>query len=1049
MPRFKVIRASAGSGKTFSLTQEYLRLILTHPGNFRHILAVTFTNKATEEMKSRIIKELYLLSSELPSNQLEPLIASTGLTREQIREQSASALKLVLHKYSWFSVNTIDTFFQRIIRNFTRELGIQDGYSIELETDVVLTEIIDTLLLNAENDHTLLRWLSMFAESLIEKGENWNLKKSIRKLGSEIFREDFKNLGKATIDLFCNREYMAAYRKELHIARQQIEKTYREIGKKALDLITSQGLSVEDFSGKGRGPAGFFARLAAGEFKEPGNSIADAAVQVEKWYTRTSTNKMQIEKVAREHLMPLLQSAVTFYNEHIIDLNTTTVILKNLFTLGILFDLSKLSDEWCSDNDTFLLPEAPVFLNRIIDGNDTPFIYEKAGCWFHHFMIDEFQDTSTLQWNNFIPLISNSLSQNYDNLAVGDIKQSIYRWRNSSWEILQNQIQQDFPGGIIDLVYLRQNRRSADQIVRFNNEFFARAAEILQQEFENKVADSRNRTSEFTPITELYSDLVQQPSRTEGNLGYVNVQFIDENEESSFTDEANRQIIEIIYSLLEKGYELKDIAILTRTNPEASLLAEFLLNYNGEGRQQLSVISDEALFLGSSVVLNIIVSLLRNITDPADANNNYYLKTISANYLSGNPADEWKSTIPVRASRFISMPAAFDNLIKEYKSFSLTEICEQLIRIFDLDRHPGEIVYLMAFRDLIKEYTRNHSSNLIRFLEFWDETGCSRSVAAPAGQDALRVMTLHKSKGLEFKIVIIPYCNWKLNTFDRSFIWCKPDTAPYNQLPVLPIAFTSRLEKTIFAADYFRELQKQLVDNLNLMYVAFTRAREAMYVLCRNPKTDNLSNVSALVKKVLGNSFEAGSLAENVKKEESAVDLIRYRNSTKLDFKQRLKIAFQGKPVIDPNTEKPARPVNEGRILHEIFNRISKREDIHKAVSEIHLQGKITTFEKPKYISLIEFAMNDLQVSTWFTGDWTIINEAEIIIPGGEIRRPDRVMRRDNQTLVIDYKFGLKKEPEHEKQVREYAGLLKTIGYKGVEGYLWYVRLGKVIQVKL
>ena len=438
LPQLKVIRASAGSGKTFTLAGEYLRLLFTGSDYFRHILAVTFTNKATNEMKSRIIGELDLLAGNRESKQMQALMASTGLSETQLRLKASVILKKLLHRYSDFSVSTIDSFFQRIIRSFTRELGLQGTYSIELDTETLLSAVIDQLLIEAGNDKSLLNWLGDYAESLIERGENWNLRKSMRSLGKEIFREEFKSLSNLASSQYGNREFIRDFRKELYSAFQFIEKEYRDFGFQARSILDASGFTVDDFSRKGSGPAGFLVKLAAGEFRAPTDTAKQAALNAEKWFTRASPDAAAIGALAESELMPLMQRVVDYYETHSRRYFTLEVVLKNMFTLGILSDLSRLAYQWCNENNAFLLPEAPLFLQKIIDGNDTPFIYEKAGYWYHHFMIDEFQDTSLLQWLNFKPLISNSLSQDYDNLVVGDVKQSIYRWRNSNWTILSS-----------------------------------------------------------------------------------------------------------------------------------------------------------------------------------------------------------------------------------------------------------------------------------------------------------------------------------------------------------------------------------------------------------------------------------------------------------------------------------------------------------------------------------------------------------------------------------------------------------------------------------
>jgi ATP-dependent helicase/nuclease subunit A len=1057
MPLFKIIRASAGSGKTFNLTHEYLRLLFAEHDNFMHILAVTFTNKATEEMKSRIISELYSLSSDHPSKQLDRLIFATGLTEKQIRNKARIILQKLLHRYSGFSVSTIDAFFQRIIRSFTRELGIQGGYSIELDTAAVLTEIIDRLLVKAETDKPLLSWLTLFAESLIEKGENWNFRKGIRNLGMEIFREAFKCLDEDVLKLFSNRSFLGDYKAELFALHQKIETTYKDFGLKAIAILDSQGLDVDDFSNKGRGPAGFLIKLATGLFREPTNTAMIAATSIEKWHTASSPCKAKILEVAGNELMPLVQQVIAYYNENHRQYYTANVILKNLFTLGILTDLSQMADAWCSENNTFLLPEAPVFINKIIDNNDTPFIYEKAGCWYHHFMIDEFQDASLLQWLNFKPLISNSLSQDYDNLAVGDAKQSIYRWRNSNWEILENRIDQDFLPGIMNHITLKENWRSYENIINFNNRFFNSAAAILQEDF-NQVLSKQGYTNDYegsSAITDLYSNVKQLSGNPDNKGGFVQVDFINDEEELGFTDTVNRKLVNLLCDLQDKGYHLNDIAILTRKNSEAKLLADFLLDYannHPDGEQRFDVISDEALRLGSSTVICSIIALLQYITNPLDQTNNYFLSSIYKNYIgSPDPNEPWLNPGGKERNQheetLVELPVEFLELAQSPGAFSLIETIERITMIFKLERFSGELVYIQALRDMIIDYSGKHGGDITRFLEYWNETGQEKSVSAPAGQDAIRILTLHKSKGLEFKITIIPYCTWELNSYSGTILWCKSATRPFNKIPTLPISFTTQLQHTFFAGDYFRECYQQFIDNLNLLYVAFTRAQEALFIFCKAPGDDQLKNVSDLSGRILGKTtYISGNLLPKtsfMKRKDTEV-IIHSPISIKT-VSNRIRIAFQGRLLIDPSINKPSRPLNEGKILHEIFTLINGSNDINTAVNRLHLQGKITREEQDRYTGLIELALNVPQVSSWFTNDWTILNEAEIILPDGIIRRPDRVISRGNQTIVIDYKFGTKIEPAYEAQVREYAQLLQVMGYENVEACLWYVRLGRVL----
>jgi ATP-dependent helicase/nuclease subunit A len=1041
MPYLKIIRASAGSGKTFSLTLEYLRLLFAERDNFMHILAVTFTNKATEEMKTRIVRELHLLSSGQPSKQLKSLMELTGLTEQEVRSQAKTILSRLLHHYSGFSVSTIDSFFQKIIRGFTRELGIQGGYSIELDTDTLLTSIINRLLVLAETDKSLLMWLTAFAESLIEKGESWDLRKGMRALGGEIFRESFRSFDDVALGKYSNRDFLKNYQVELYALRNRIENEYRGFGRRAAALLESNGLSVDDFNSKTRGPAGFLVKLETGELRGPNPTAIQAAVDPEKWYATNSPLKSRIHALAEHELMPLMQQFITYNSHNGRPYFTAGVILKNLYTLGILSDLSYLADAWCNENNAFLLSDAPVFLNKIIDGNDTPFIYEKAGYWFHHFMIDEFQDTSLLQWSNFKPLISNSLSQNYDNLTVGDVKQSIYRWRNSNWEILDNLIHQDFLPGITDTITLKSNWRSKADLIQFNNLFFSAAAAALQKVFNQTFEDQEFVTTSYgnTTIIDLYRNLEQEPGNVGNQGGYIRIDCLEDQEEADFSDQVNQRLIAFLCELQDKGYRLSDMAILTRKNFEARQIADFLLKYaleHPDSGYRFDVISDEALQLGSSTVVNFLVGLLRFLEDPTDLTNSYMLQRIGETCMATD------NTIGILES---------PGFMEDLTVCSLMEIIERLTATFQLEKCSGERVYLQAFRDMILDYSRKNSGEVSRFLEYWEVTGKGKSISAPAEQDAIRILTIHKSKGLEFKIALIPYCTWELTSFRGSFIWCKPMVKPFDKLELIPLAFTSRLKDTLFAGDYYQEFLRQLIDNLNLLYVAFTRAREGLFVLCKPSGSGPVKNVSDLIYSVMGtSSLIRGTLSDNHAE-------IPVRTETSVEFSpvplqviyNRIRIAFQGGMMIDPAVDQPSRPISEGKLLHEIFTMVRNAGDVQKAITALQLKGIITQSEKERYRLLVEKAISDPQVSQWFTGDWQVINEAEIILPGGGIKRPDRVMTRRDHTLVLDYKFGNRIDSVHEKQVREYASLLGTMGYAGVEACLWYVKLGRVVKVEL
>jgi len=1066
LPQLKVIRASAGSGKTYTLAGEYLRLLFNESDYFRHILAVTFTNKATNEMKSRIIGELDLIAGNKESKQLQALMSSTGLSEIQLRLKASIILKKLLHRYSDFSVSTIDSFFQRIIRSFTRELGLQGTYSIELDTETLLTAVIDQLLIEAENDKSLLSWLGDYAESLIERGENWNLRKSMRSLGKEIFREEFKSLSNLAASQYGNRDFLKSFRQELYSAFHFIEKEYRAFGYQAISILSASGFTVDDFSRKGSGPAGFLVKLATGEFRALTDTAKQAALSAEKWFIKASSHAAAIRALAESELMPLMQRTAEYYETHSQRYYTFEVVLKNMFTLGILSDLSRLAYQWCNENNAFLLPEAPLFLQKIIDGNDTPFIYEKAGYWYHHFMIDEFQDTSQLQWLNFKPLISNSLSQEYDNLVVGDVKQSIYRWRNSNWTILSSGVEHEFPGGIIHSIALEYNWRSSKNIIEFNNRFFYEAAALLEQEFLISLENENFPVEYFgdSPIRQIYADILQKQGNNKYSDGKIQISFVEGDSEISFYDKVNEQLVELLGNLLDEGYRPADIAIITRKNKEAKQLADLLLNYeydNPDSGRSFSVISDEALRLGSSSVVVFLSSLLQYILDPNDRIPTYYILSFYLNHPEGDDrSKKWiaPSNDPETRSKDIArlLPSLFLDLIESAGALSLAEIVERLISIFNLSRFTGEQVYLDAFRDLVHEYGQKNAADPGKFQKFWNETGKERSISAPAGQDAIRILTVHKAKGLEFNLVIIPYCDWELNQMHNTILWCQSNEAPFDRLKRLPVYYSAKLKKTLFAGDYFTEYLNQYIDNLNLLYVAFTRACDGLYVFCKTGKDDQVKNVSDLASNVLKKGlleqqdkvFSHGRLS-GVSSESESVQAEKFNpaNVSVEMASKRIQVAYQGKIFIDPTVNQPKRPLNEGKILHEVFMGIRTTADIIPSVTSMFMHGRINEEEKENYKRNIAALLNEKQVSSWFNDEWSIFTEAEIILPEGVSKRPDRIMIKDDQTIIIDYKFGEKEDPAHKIQVLQYIDLLKKMGYPNVQGYLWYAMIGRIVEV--
>ena len=1086
MSKLSIVCASAGSGKTHKITSEFLKLLFRDTDNFRHILAVTFTNKATEEMKSRIIGELYRLSAKQDSEYLEFIMNYTGFSERIVRSKSDIILKKILHDYSRFSVSTIDSFFQKIVRSFTREIGIQHGYTIELDTDNVLKEAIDGLFLEVDNDLSLREWLIKFAVNRTEEGKSWNFKNDIHELGREVFKEEFREYSDIISGKLKDKEFLAGYVSDLYKIISHFENNLVLKGKEGLELISSFSLSVDDFSYKQSGPAGYFLKLASRNFQKPGTRVLEAVNSPEKWYSQSSEMKSRIKEIFEKGLNKMLIDIIDFFNINYNDYMTSMTILSNIFTLGILSDITREILQYTNERNLFLLSDASAFLNKIIENNDAPFIYEKTGYYFHHFMIDEFQDTSGFQWNNFRPLIDNSISQNYDNMVVGDAKQSIYRWRSTDWEILTEKVFSDFYRESINNYTLDKNWRSYKKIVDFNNSFFMRSVKILQDNFNNELSEfviHPDLEKLKNNIIDIYSDVRQSCAISDsGEKGYIKIQFADDKDDNHIKD----NLINILKELQDKGYRLKDIAVLTRKRDEGKDIADFLIEYrrNNEtgGKYRYDVISDESLYISSSSAVKFLVAILKYFINKEDNINNYFIASEYMNYIKDGEKDKNVITIDNLNSKDLNtllnelLQESFIKYADYLKSLSLYEIIERLIEMFSLNNITGELSFIQAFQDLVLDYSNKNSSNIYAFLEYWEDIGSKRSISISEAQDAIRIMTIHKAKGLEFKAIIIPYCNWRIDSHPKKqIIWCKASKKPFNELDIVPVYYSQKLKDTSFATEYYVEKLKIYIDNLNLLYVAFTRASDALYCLTniRNKSSSKISTVSDLLSYIFSVTyndnesgkddlnilsfdkyynkarqvFEYGAL-ENIKPDqyydEHLVNKIREYPSA--DSRKKLRIAYQVSEFFTPDTEIKAKPLNYGKIMHEIFADIVTIDDIGRAAERVYLEGKIGIAEKDSIQRDIEQLFNDIQIRSWFSVDWKVFNEKDIILPDGSARRPDRVIIKDNNAIIIDYKFGIIERKEYLDQVKEYGILLKEMGYDGVESYVWYINTGKIIK---
>lgn len=1068
-----VYRASAGAGKTHKLTGEYLKLLFTHPAAYRRILAVTFTNKATDEMKSRIVEELFLLASGQKSSFLKLLATTHHLTEEAVRTEAKRVLVRILHDYAAFNISTIDRFFQQTMRAFTREIGLQGGYGIEMDQTLVLTEAVDNLLADLEKPENkeLLNWLLRFAEDKVENGGEWNLRREIMALGQEIFKENYKALSGDVGQDLEDKQVLESYKEELVKIVRSVESEAKKLGEKGLAVMDQYGLQPSDFKGGSRSAMLFFQKLANGEMKEPTATFCSFADNPEGCYTKTTpVATQQIIACAMEDGLNDCIKAVLALFADLTAYYTAKEITRYYYTLGILTDISKQIATYRAEKNILLIADTTELLHKIIAGSDAPFIYEKTGTRIDHYMIDEFQDTSKMQWDNFRPLLKESLSQAYANLIVGDVKQSIYRFRNSDWTLLDSQVQQDFSPAELEEETLKENWRSCCHIVDFNNAFFTASPALLQNQYNEQVessALSEAERSEFTSrICRAYAQSEQLiPDVHAKQAGHVRISFLPQDTENDWKEDALRQVPEAIEHLQSNGYRLKDIAILVRTNQEGAAVAEMLLDYkeaHTDSPYKYDIISDDALFVNSSPAVRFIIAILRHLKNREDRTNQQ-LALFAYLALQGD-----------FEQRRSSFPEEVENSLHQLARRSLYEMTEGIYRLFAEKFAENEHVFIQAFLDLVLDFSQKEHVDIGRFLKWWDDAGYRKTITTPNEQDAIRIMTIHKSKGLGFKAVIIPFGDWEIDHKPTKsvILWCHPSIAPFNRLHLVPVRYGQILASTHFAKDYFKEKLHAFIDNLNTLYVAFTRAKEELIVFAPRPKkvdeaggglTRAGSIAELLWMGLYDASFGAAStgidLRATFQAEEGCFELGSWYKTTKeerpseftelpsgkfhsVSSQDRLHLRLRGKNLTFDDEQR-----KRGAVMHDLLSLIHTVTDISPAVDRALLAGIITQAEATDLKKRLEDYLTQPEVSEWYNGSFQVLNETDILFGKGYTKRPDRVMFRNGEVIVIDYKFGEKEEKKYHKQVKDYVDLIRQIGYKQVQGFVWYMELQKLERV--
>lgn len=1062
-----VYKASAGSGKTFTLATQYIKLLVQNPQNYRSILAVTFTNKAKEEMKMRILSQLYGIWQHLPDSQkyLQRIILETELSEEIVMQRAGEALRLLLHNYNFFHVETIDAFFQQVLRNLARELELSANYRVGLNDVQVEEQAVDQLIDSLTHTDIILQWLLSYIMDTISDDHSWNIIGQVKQFGRTIFRDYYKEQGQTLVQKMEEKGFIEQYIRQLKSIRQEAEDRMKDLAQEFFNILQSEQLTVEDFAyGKG-GVAGLFMKLQKGQMDDTifGKRVTDCVGDAAKWYTKSSKHPEHVHMLADSVLIPLLNKVIKEQPRQYRLHQSATLTLKHLSHLRLLGCIEQKVRELNDESGRFLLSDTQHFLHALMQGSDSPFIFEKIGTQLEHVMIDEFQDTSTIQWKNFKVLLQECMShQESENLIVGDVKQSIYRWRSGDWRLL-NGIEQEFPhAGMIDVKSLTTNYRSDRCIVDFNNAFFTLAA---QQEYQRLM---ENNPYGAEQLSHAYHDVCQKVPEHQPFAGQVKIQLLPSKDyqETSLTI-----LTDSVAELIQKETPLSDIAILVRSNKHIPLIA----SHFAAVMPDIRIVSDEAFRLDASTSVCLLVSALRMLCHPNDT---LIKATVVKLYQKGvmlNPAPENElliSDIPLDSL----LPSEVVEHRDELLQLPLYELVEQLYSIFSLDSISDQDSYLCSFYDQLHKFTQENTTDIESFLHEWDNVICAKTIHSDI-TDGIRIMSIHKSKGLEFRHVIIPFCDWQMEHVD--LLWCHPQEEPFNQLPIVPVDYSSKqMRGTIYEHDYLVEHLQNTVDNLNLLYVAFTRASGSLSVIGqRNTKTSR----SLLIEQVLHDIQLEGAVLQGEEDEKEAI-IFEYGapdshdhahhavhttsnvflqpvTSEQVAFKSfKVKATFrqsnQSQQFIAGTDESGTHDyITMGTVLHQLFSTIRTTDDIPQALQQMQQEGVLydDTIQAGHLQNLLKKRLESPLVSDWFSNRWNVFNECKIIFTDDQQnmveRRPDRVITNGEETHVIDFKFGHSR-PEYQQQVQQYMQLLQDMGMPHVKGWLWYVYSNKIEEVK-
>lgn len=1016
-------------------------------------------------MKQRIVHYLNDFIEGRENSLERELKHELGQNDSDFKENCNELRSQILHQYSQFSISTIDAFFQKVIRSFTREAGLSGDYRLEVDNAAVLAEVVNNLIDDIGEDKDLRRWIVDFATKNLESDKPWDMRRGLIDFSSEILKEDFKRIEKDFNKKTGDRKFLKDLLAELGKTTGSFVNHVQALARKGFQLIEEHGFDSTDFKYQGGAGYKFFKNLTSlsrvNDFKEPGVQVSENLQDVNNWPAPKTNRKNEVFRLASSYLLPLMREILDFREKNYKHAMSAEVVLQNFYAYGLMADISKKLQAYKAENNMMLLADAPQFLQELIGDSDAPFIYEKTGSFFKNYLIDEFQDTSNLQWLNFVPLINESLSSNNRDVIVGDVKQAIYRWRGGDLTLLQEKLEQQIGEDRVAHVNLSDNYRSSANIISFNNQLFKSAAAFVSQETGTSLAEN------------AYTDVSQNIKRE--NKGFVDIQFLqaEKDQEQKWKALAKEQLVKTLEDWQEVGVKMKDIAILVRTNNDGQEVVAHLLNYKNSAEAKpilnYNVISNESLRIDGATSVNLILAAMRYLHNHLDvvarAELAYEFTRIHQSGMA--LSDVFSVTNEVVFESFL--PQDFIQQKLALKKLPLFEMTEMLIRIFRLSDQEKELAYLQAFQDIVLNFYTRERNDLQAFLEWWEDNKDSdkASLKTSGSIDAAEILTIHKAKGLQFKYVIIPFCSWSLDHagFKQPNLWVQADAPLFKDAGHLSVKYSSKLEETVFEPYYHQERTQIFLDNVNILYVALTRAELGMKILApfKNSNKDGefkVAEVSSLLQYCISNNeslaihwdkfalrWKYGTLELPLKENDSQYEEIKPISLTHYPvsrWRDKLVIRQAGKTFFDSDKEDK---VKYGIHMHSILSYIHTESDVDAALQRAIQEGLLITSEIDQVKIELKQLLSVPVISSWFDEGWEVRTEVPVILPGGEESRFDRLLIKDNKAIVIDFKTGTSSKAD-QQQVLAYMDILRNMNFTEVEGYVLYVRTGEVVEVR-